>query len=93
MNKSKVILEVLRRIMKKAIVENAPVKAPEKPKQEPGTKERPTTPSEPKKPRRSPGGNPDTMPKPGIKAGTAKASMKENDMLKKIETRYKSRKK
>jgi hypothetical protein len=33
------------------------------------------------------------MPKPGIKADTDKASMKENDMLKKIEARYKFRKK
>lgn len=90
MNNSKVILEVLRRIMKKAIVENAPARAPEKPQQEPGTKERPKTPSEPKKPRRDVG-KPDKTTIP--KEIPHKATVKENDMLKKIETRYKSRKK
>lgn len=94
MNKSKVILEVLRRIMKKAIVENAPVKAPEKPKQEPGTKERPTTPKEPKKPSRSlDPEDPETIPDIKPKAQTKKASMNEADMIAKIVKKYRAAKK
>jgi len=87
------IVEVLKRIMKKAIVENAPIKAPEKPKTEPGTKERPTTPQEPKKPRRNPGApdkKPETIPH---KASKGKVTMNEDEMINKIVSRYKSKKK
>lgn len=89
----KILLEVLRRIAKKAIAENAPATAPTKPQQEPGTKERPTTPQEPKKPRRTvgdPGKKPDTIP---VKATGNKASMNEDETMKKIVARYKAGKK
>lgn len=89
MKDSKVILEILRRIMKKAIVENAPVKAPEKPQQEPGTKERPKTPEKPKGPRRNPG-NPDKDKRPETIPHKA---IKEEEIVNKIVSRYKSKKK
>lgn len=82
------LAEVLRRIMKKAIVENAPVKAPEKPKQEPGTKEKPSTPEKPKGPSRKIG-DPHKAPQHVPK----KATMNEDEMLNKIVSRFKSKKK
>lgn len=93
MNK-KIVAEVLRRIMKKAIVENAP--APSKPKEKPGpgTKEEPgpaVAPGKPgtgePKPRR-PLGNPKAKPAP-----KAKATVKEAEMLDKIVKRFRQVKK
>lgn len=81
MNK-KIIAEVLRRIMKKAIVENAP--APSKPKEKPGPAVAPGKPGEKSKPRR-PLGNPEVKPKP--------KAMNEDEMVKKIVKRFKSKKK
>ena len=63
MNK-KVIVEILRRIIKKNIVENAP--APSKPKEKPDVAEPPTKAPGKPKPRR-PLGNPDVKPAPKAK--------------------------
>jgi hypothetical protein len=82
MNKSKVVLEVLRRIMQKRLVENAP--APSKPKEKPGTTTKPGKPGEKEKPRR-PLGNPNVKPAP--------KAMNEEEVLKKIVSRFKSKKK
>ena len=90
------IVEVLKRIMKKAIVENAP--APSKPEEKPGpgTKEEPgpaVAPGRPStdkpKPRRP------FEPKPGVKTTPIKnrATMKEAEMLDKIVKRYRTAKK
>lgn len=81
MNK-KVVAEVLRRIMKKAIVENAP--APSKPKEKPGPAVAPGKPGEKPKPRR-PLGNPEVKPAP--------KAMNEDEMIKKIVSRFKAKKK
>ncbi len=76
------LVEVLRRIMKKAIVENAP--APSKPKEKPGPAVAPGKPDEKKKPRR-PLGNPEVKPKP--------KAMNEDEIVNKIVSRFKSKKK
>lgn len=84
MNKE-IIVEILRRIVKKSIVENAP--APSKPKEKPDVAEPPTKAPGKPKPRR-PLGNPDVKPAP-----KAKASMKEAEMLDKIVKRFRTTKK
>lgn len=76
------LVEVLRRIMKKAIAENAP--APSKPKEKPGPAVAPGKPDEKKKPRR-PLGNPEVKPKP--------KAMNEDEIVNKIVSRFKSKKK
>ena len=86
MNK-KIIVEILRRIVKKNIVENAPAPAPSKPKEKPDVAEPPTKAPGKPKPRR-PLGNPDVKPAP-----KAKASMKEAEMLDKIVKRFRTAKK
>lgn len=83
MNKSKVIIEVLRRIMKKTIIENAP--APSKPKEKPGPAVAPGKPSTDKPKPRRPLGNPEVKPAP--------KAMNEEEVLKKIVSRFKSKKK
>lgn len=83
MNKSKVIIEVLRRIMKKTIIENAP--APSKPKEKPGPAIAPGKPSTDKPKPRRPLGNPEVKPAP--------KAMNEEEVLKKIVSRFKSKKK
>ena len=82
MNK-KVIVEILRRIVKKNLAENAP--APSKPKEKPDVAEPPTKAPNKPKPRR-PLGNPDVKPAP-------KATMKEAEMLDKIVKRFRTTKK
>jgi len=84
MNK-KVIVEILRRIVKKNLAENAP--APSKPKEKPDVAEPPTKAPNKPKPRR-PLGNPDVKPAP-----KAKATMKEAEMLDKIVKRFRTTKK
>lgn len=84
MNK-KVVAEVLRRIMKKAIVENAPAPAPSKPKEKPGPAVVPGKPSTDKPKPRRPLGNPEVKPAP--------KAMNEEEMIKKIVDRFKSKKK
>jgi hypothetical protein len=76
------IVEVLKRIMKKAIVENAP--APSKPKEKPGTTTKPGKPGEKEKPRR-PLGNPNVKPAP--------KAMNEEEVVDKIVKRFKTKKK
>lgn len=76
------IVEVLKRIMKKAIVENAP--APSKPKEKPGTTTKPGKPGEKEKPRR-PLGNPNVKPAP--------KAMNEKEVVDKIVKRFKTKKK
>ena len=84
MNK-RVVAEVLRRIMKKAIVENAPAPAPSKPKEKPGPAVAPGKPSTDKPKPRRPLGNPEVKPAP--------KAMNEEEMIKKIVDRFKSKKK
>ena len=84
MNK-KVVAEVLRRIMKKAIAENAPAPAPSKPKEKPGPTVAPGKPSTDKPKPRRPLGNPEVKPAP--------KAMNEEEIIKKIVDRFKSRKK
>jgi hypothetical protein len=81
------IVEVLKRIMKKAIVENAPAPAAPGIKENPDVKEPPTKAPGKPKPRR-PLGNPDVKPAP-----KAKATMKEAEMLDKIVKRFRTTKK
>lgn len=76
------IVEVLKRIMKKAVVENAP--APSKPKEKPGTTTKPGKPGEKEKPRR-PLGNPNVKPAP--------KAMNEEEVVDKIVKRFKTKKK
>jgi len=71
-------IELLRKLVKEVLAENNPATTP-KPTVAPPT----TDPGKPK-PRR-PLGNPDVKPKP-------KASMNEDEMLKKIVARFKSKK-
>lgn len=85
MNK-KIVAEVLRRIMKKTIVENAP--APSKPKEKPGPAVAPGKPGTGKPKPRRPLGNPEVKPAP-----KAKATMKEAEMLDKIVKRFRQAKK
>lgn len=81
MNKS-ILVEILRKIVEKTLVENAP--APSTPKEKPGTTTKPGKPGEKPKPRR-PLGNPDVKPNP--------KAMNEDEMIKKIVKRFKSKKK
>jgi hypothetical protein len=81
MNKSK-LKEIIREIIENVLNENAP--APSKPKEKPGPAVAPSKPGEKQKPRR-PLGNPNVKPAP-------KATMNEDEMLKKIVKRFKSKK-
>ena len=75
--------KIIREIVDKVLAENAP--APSKPKPSPGPAVAPGKPSTDKPKPRRPLGNPDV--KPGPKAG-----LKEEEMLKKIVARFKSKK-
>ena len=86
MNK-KIVTEVLRRIVKKSLAENAPAPAAPGTKEKPGVKEPPVKAPGKPKPRR-PLGNPDVKPAP-----KAKATMKEAEMLDKIVKRFRTTKK
>jgi hypothetical protein len=85
MNKNK-LKEMIREIVDRVLNENdpAPSKAPSKPKEKPGPIVAPGKPGEKKEPRR-PLGNPNVKPAP-------KAGLKEEEMLKKIVARFKSKK-
>jgi hypothetical protein len=74
--------KIIREIVDKVLAENAP--APSKPKPSPGPAVAPGKPSTDKPKPRRPLGNPDV--KPGPKA------MNEEEMLKKIVARFKSKK-
>lgn len=82
----KVILKkVLHEIVKKAMKEDAPAPAPAKPKEKPGPAVAPGKPSTDKPKPRRPLGNPEVKPAP--------KAMNEEEMLKKIVSRFKSKKK
>ena len=81
MNKNK-LKEVIREVIEKVLAE-APATAPSKPKPSPGPAVAPGKPGEKPKPRR-PLGNPEVKPAP-------KAEAKENEMVKKIVDRFKSK--
>ena len=81
MNKNK-LKQMIREIIEKVLAEG-PVTAPTKPSQKPGPAVAPGKPGEKPKPRR-PLGNPEVKPKP--------KAMNEEEMLKKIVARFKSKK-
>ena len=76
--------EAIKAAIDKVLSENAPATAPSKPKTSPGPAVAPGKPSTDKPKPRRPLGNPDV--KPGPKA------MNEEEMLKKIVARFKSKK-
>ena len=82
MNKNK-LKEMIREIVDRVLDENAP--APSKPKPSPGPAVAPGKPNTGKPKPRRPLGNPDVKPAP-------KAGLKEEEMLKKIVARFKSKK-
>lgn len=87
MNKKQLKERILARLIKKVLSENAPAKPEEereKKKEKPGPAVAPGKPGEKKEPRR-PLGNPNVKPAP-------KAGLKEEEMLKKIVARFKSKK-
>jgi len=79
----KIVAEILRRVVKKSIVENAP--APSKPKEKPGPAVAPGKPGTDKPKPRRPLGNPEVKPAP--------KAMNEEEVIKKIVDRFKSKKK
>jgi len=81
MNKNK-LQEMIRELISKVLNENAP--APSKPKPSPGLAVAPGKPSTDKPKPRRPLGNPDVKPAP--------KAMNEEEMLKKIVARFKSKK-
>jgi hypothetical protein len=82
MNKNK-LKEMIREIVDRVLDENAP--APSKPKPSPGPAVAPGKPDTGKPKPRRPLGNPEVKPAP-------KAGLKEEEMLKKIVARFKSKK-
>jgi len=94
MNK-KVLVEILRRIVKKTLAENAPAPAPSRPKEKPDVAEPPAETPDKQEPRRRIG-NPDKVRKPGEKPipnpKAEKGTMKEAEVLSKIVKRFKSKK-
>jgi len=82
MNKNK-LKEIIREIVDRVLNENAP--APSKPKPSPGPAVAPGKPDTGKPKPRRPLGNPEVKPAP-------KAEAKENEMVKKIVDRFKSKK-
>ena len=81
MNKNK-LKQMIREIIEKVLAEG-PATAPTKPSEKPGPAVAPGKPGEKPKPRR-PLGNPEVKPKP--------KAMNEEEMLKKIVDRFKSKK-
>ena len=84
MTKDQINRKVILEFIKKVVAENAPATAPSKPKEKPDVAEPPVKAPGKPKPRR-PLGNPDVKPAP-------KATMNEDEMLKKIVKRFKSKK-
>jgi hypothetical protein len=82
MNKNK-LQEMIREIIEKVLNENKP--APSKPSEKPGPAVAPGKPDTGKPKPRRPLGNPEVKPAP-------KAEAKENEMVKKIVDRFKSKK-
>ena len=82
----KQLIEVIRNIIKQELFENQPAVAPTKPDTKPGTK--PATPAKPdkQKPRR-PIGNPKVKPRPKYE------NLNEEEILQKIVSRFKSKRK
>jgi hypothetical protein len=83
MNKNK-LKETIREVIEKVLAEG-PATAPSKPQTSPGPAVAPGKPSTDKPKPRRPLGNPDVKPAP-------KAEAKENEMVKKIVDRFKSKK-
>lgn len=83
MNKNK-LKDMIREIIEKVLAEG-PATAPSKPSTSPGPAVAPGRPSTDKPKPRRPLGNPDVKPAP-------KAEAKENEMVKKIVDRFKSKK-
>ena len=83
MNKNK-LQEVIREVIEKVLAEG-PSTAPSKPKPSPGPAVAPGKPGTDKPKPRRPLGNPEVKPAP-------KAEAKENEMVKKIVDRFKSKK-
>ena len=83
MNKNK-LQEIIREVIEKVLAEG-PATAPSKPSEKPGPAVAPGKPGEKQKPRR-PLGNPEVKPKPKAEG------LNEEEMLKKIVARFKSKK-
>ncbi len=84
MNKNK-LKEMIREIVDRVLAENAPAPSKPKPSEKPGPAVAPGKPDTGKPKPRRPLGNPNVDPNP-------KAGLKEEEMLKKIVARFKSKK-